>query len=102
MLWAHVMLCELAKVTTRPVSVIFRRSQQTKAVPDIWNKANISFFHKGKNGDLKNRVVILTSVSRKTEEQNLLKATHIKDQKLNGNNQHRFNKGKSCLISSSW
>lgn len=87
------MLCELAKVITRPLSVMFKRSQQSKAAPDIWNKAIIiSFFHMGKNEDLKNRVVILTSVSWKIEEKNLLKAisTHMKDLKLNGNNQHGF------------
>lgn len=67
MLWVPVVLWELANVIARSLSTIFKRLWHSEELPDVWNKANTTcLFHKGKKEDLRNnRVVILTSVSRK-------------------------------------
>lgn len=100
MLWVPTMLWELANVIERSLSIIFKRLWQSKAVPDVWSKANITLlFHKGKEADLRNnRVGILTRFQER-EEQNFLEAMseHINNQKLSSNNIYRFTKGNSCL-----
>lgn len=67
MLWVPMLLWELANVIARSLSTIFKRFWHSEEVPDVWNKASTTFLlHKGKKEHLRNnRVVILTSVSRK-------------------------------------
>lgn len=68
------MLWVLPNVIARPLSTILKRLWHSEEVPDVWNKANTTcLFRKSKKEHLrKNRMIILTLVSRKAVGTNSL------------------------------
>ncbi|KAK4830693.1 hypothetical protein QYF61_012862 [Mycteria americana] len=97
----RVDLKELAKVLTKPLSIIYQQSWLTGEVPVDWRLANVTpIFKKGQKEDPGNyRPVRLTSVPGKLMEQIILSAItrHVEDNQGIKPSQHGFRKGRSCL-----
>lgn len=66
----------LAKVLSKPLSIIYQQSWSTREIPGDWKLANVTpIYKKGRKGDLgNNRPVSLTSVPGKGMEQIILSA----------------------------
>ncbi|KAK4806789.1 hypothetical protein QYF61_005585 [Mycteria americana] len=94
-------LRELAKVLTKPLSILYQQSWLTGEVPVDWRLANVTpIYKKGWKEDPGNyRPVSLTSVPGKIMEQIILSAItqHVQDNQVIRPSQHGFMKGRSCL-----
>uniref|UniRef100_A0A8B9FYF0 Reverse transcriptase domain-containing protein n=1 Tax=Amazona collaria TaxID=241587 RepID=A0A8B9FYF0_9PSIT len=94
-------LKELANEVAKSLSILFEKSWQSGEAHDDWKKGNITpIFKKGKMDEPGNyRSVSLTSVPAKILERILLEGMlrHMKTNKVLGDSQHGFTKGKSCL-----
>ncbi|KAK4824877.1 hypothetical protein QYF61_021084 [Mycteria americana] len=94
-------LRELAKVLTKPLSIIYQQSWLTEEVPVDWRLANVTpIYKKGQKEDPgKYRPVSPTSVSGKVMEQIILSAImrHVQDNQVIRPSQRGFMKGRSCL-----
>ena len=94
-------LKELANEVAKPLSIILEKTWQSGEDPDDWKKGNITpIFKKGKMDELGNyRPVSFISVPGKILERILLEGMlrHMKNNKVLGDSQHGFTKGKSCL-----
>ncbi|GAB0179510.1 mitochondrial enolase superfamily member 1 [Grus japonensis] len=94
-------LRELAKVLTKPLSIIYQQSWLTGEVPVDWRLANaMPIQKKDWKQDLGNyRPVSLTSVQGKVMEQVILSAIiqGILDKQVIRPSQHGFMKDRSCL-----
>ncbi|KAK4806941.1 hypothetical protein QYF61_027308 [Mycteria americana] len=94
-------LRELAKVLTKPLSIIYQQSWLTGEVPADWRLANVTpIYKKGQKEDPGNyRPVSLTLVPGKIMEQIILSAImqHVQDNQVIRPSQHGFRKGRSCL-----
>ncbi|PKU46370.1 rna-directed dna polymerase from mobile element jockey-like [Limosa lapponica baueri] len=93
-------LGELAEVTAKPLSNIFKKSWRTAEVPEDWRKGNVTpVFKKGKKEDPGiYRPVSLTSIPGEVMEQLILAhSKHVEEQEVIGSGQHGFTKGKPCL-----
>ena len=94
-------LKEAASELATPLHIIFSRSLEYAEIPDDWKWAHVvPIFKGGCKGDTGNyRPVSLTSQVCKILER-ILKdkiVTFLDDQKLIGDSQHGFRKGRSCL-----
>ena len=96
-----VVLQQLAGILCIPLSVLFKKSLETKQVPEDWKNANVTpLFKKGLRGLAENyRPVSLTCVCSKLLESIVRDAIveHLKRHNLIGDSQHGFLKGRSCL-----
>ncbi|KAK4816551.1 hypothetical protein QYF61_017752 [Mycteria americana] len=95
-------LKELLDVIADLSPLFFNGLWESGEVPVHWKLANVPVFKKGKEEDPDNyRPVSLTSVPGKIMEQVILGVTekHLRDNAVIGHSQHRFTRGKSCLIS---
>ncbi|KAK4806802.1 hypothetical protein QYF61_005598 [Mycteria americana] len=93
-------LRELAKVLTKPLSILYQQSWLTGEVPVDWRLANVTpIYKKGWKEDPGNyRPVSLTSVPGKIMEQIILSAItqHVQDNQVIRPSKHGFMKGRSC------
>ena len=96
-----VVLQQLAGILCEPVSRLFRKSLDTKQVPEDWKNANVTpLFKKGLRGKTENyRPVSLTCICSKILESLIRDAIvdHLRTHKLIIDSQHGFLKGRSCL-----
>ena len=94
----------MAGVLCGPLSKLFRKSLDTKQVPEDWKNANVTpLFKKGLRGLSENyRPVGLTCICSKVPGSILRDAIveHLKSYKLIKDSQHGFIQGKSCLTNS--
>ncbi|KAK4830738.1 hypothetical protein QYF61_013188 [Mycteria americana] len=94
-------LRELAKVLTKPPSIIYQQSWLTREVPVDWKLANkMPIYKKVQKEDPRNyRPVRLNLVPGKVMEQIILSAItrQVQDKQVIRPSQHGFTKGRSCL-----
>ena len=94
-------LKELANVLAKPLYLLFRKSIDTGKLPFSWKDAHISSVYKfGEKFFPKNyRPISLTSIVCKCLEKLVRDqiTTHVEDNNLFTNQQHRFRKTKSCV-----
>ncbi|GAB0182914.1 mitochondrial enolase superfamily member 1 [Grus japonensis] len=94
-------LRELADLIVMPLSIFFKSSWKTGAVPEDWRKASVTLvFKKGKKENSRNyRPVSLTSAPGQVMEQHILRVINkqVEEKKVIGSGQHGITKGKSCF-----
>jgi Reverse transcriptase (RNA-dependent DNA polymerase) len=95
-----LLLKELAEQVVGPLTTIYKASLSSGEVPDDWRRAHVTPIHKkGSKSDPANyRPVSLTSVSCKVLESIIRDelVSHMTDNGLIKESQHRFVKGRSC------
>ncbi|KAJ7400289.1 RNA-directed DNA polymerase from mobile element jockey-like protein [Pitangus sulphuratus] len=90
----------LVDVITKPLSMIFEQSWESREVSADWKLVNVPIFKKAKKECPKNyRSVSLTSVTSKVMENIILGSIekHLENNTVIGHSQHGFMRLKSCL-----